>query len=46
MELVMGKMDVQLEVVSSAENQKGVNTVQRCSGENQKGAIEIDFLKW
>ena len=29
--------------VSSAENQKGINTVKRCSIENQKGAIAIDF---
>ena len=29
---------------SSAESQKGANTVQRCSVENQKGAITIDFV--
>ena len=27
------------------ENQKGINTVQRCSVENQKGAMAIDFLQ-
>ena len=31
--------------LSSAENQKGVNAVQRCSVENQKGAISIDFVQ-
>ena len=30
---------------SSAENQKGVNAVQQCSVENQKGAIAIDFVQ-
>ena len=29
-----------------AESQKGVNAVQRCSIENQKGAIAIDFVQW
>ena len=29
--------------ISSAENQKGVNAVEGCSVENQKGAITIDF---
>ena len=28
-----------------AENQKGVNAVQQCSIENQKGAITIDFVQ-
>ena len=28
------------------ENQKGVNAVQQCSIENQKGAISIDFVHW
>ena len=31
--------------ISSAKSQKGVNAVQRCSTENQKGAISIDFLQ-
>ena len=31
--------------VSSGENQKGVNAVQRCSIESQKGAIAIDFVQ-
>ena len=31
--------------MSSAESQKGTNTVQRCSIENQKGAIAMDFVQ-
>ena len=32
--------------ISSAEKQKGaINSVQRCSIENQKGAISIDFVQ-
>ena len=31
--------------VSSAESQKGVIVDQRCSIENQKGAIAIDFVQ-
>ena len=31
--------------ISSAENQKGVNAVQQCSIENQKGTIAIDFVQ-
>ena len=31
--------------ISLAENQKGVNAVQRCSVENQKGAIAIYFVQ-
>ena len=31
--------------ISSAESQKGVNAVQRCSVENQKGANAIDFVQ-
>ena len=27
------------------ENQKGVNAVHRCSIENQKGAIVVDFVQ-
>ena len=30
---------------SSAENQKGLNAVQRCSIENHKGAIAIDYVQ-
>ena len=30
-------------MVSLAESEKGVNAVQRCSIENQKGAIAVDF---
>ena len=30
----------------SAEKQKAVNAIQRCSIENQKGTIAIDFLQW
>ena len=29
----------------SAESQKGIDAVQRCSVENQKGAIAIDFVQ-
>ena len=31
--------------ILSAENQKGINAVQECSDENQKGAITIDFVQ-
>ena len=31
--------------ISSAESQKGANAVQRCSIENKKGAIAIDFVQ-
>ena len=30
-------------MILSAENQKGINAVQRYSVENQKGTIAIDF---
>ena len=33
------------EFISSVESQKGVIAIQRCSIENQKGAIDIDFVK-
>ena len=36
--------DVTYHNISSAENQKGVNADQRCSIENQKGAIAIDSV--
>ena len=32
--------------IPSAESQRGINAVQRCSIENQKGAIAIDFIQW
>ena len=32
-------------ITLSAENQKGANAVQRCSVENQKSAIAIDFVQ-
>ena len=31
--------------VSSAEKQKGINTIQQYSIENQKGIIAIDFVQ-
>ena len=31
--------------VQDFENQKGINAVQICSIENQKGAITIDFVQ-
>ena len=31
--------------VLSTENQKGINSVQNCSVENQKGDIAIDFVQ-
>ena len=31
---------------SLAENQKGINAVQRCSVENQKGAIALECVQW
>ena len=30
--------------ILSVESQKGINAAQRCSVENQKGAIAIDFV--
>ena len=33
-----------LRVITSAESQKGAIADQRCSVENQKGAIAIDFV--
>ena len=32
-------------IISSAESQKGTIADQRCSIENQKGAIAIDFVQ-
>ena len=32
------------DLISSAENQKGINAVQWCSVDDQKGAIAIDFV--
>ena len=37
--------DKTLQFISSAENQKGVNDVKRCSVENQKGAIAIKCVQ-
>ena len=31
--------------ILSAENQKGVNAVQQCSVDKQKGTIIIDFVQ-
>ena len=31
--------------LSSAEDQQGTVTIQRCSIENQKGTIAIDFVQ-
>ena len=31
--------------ISSVESQKGIIADQRCSVENQKGAIDIDFVQ-
>ena len=31
--------------ISSVESQKGASIIQRCSTENQKGAIAIDFVQ-
>ena len=31
--------------MSSVESQKGVNDVQRCSIENQSGALAMDFVQ-
>ena len=36
---------VQNKHISSAESQKGLNVVQQCSVENQKGAIAIGFVQ-
>ena len=35
--------DKRMHYIFSAEKQKGVNIVQQCSTENQKGGITIDF---
>ena len=32
-------------IISSVESQKGIIADQRCSVENQKGAIVIDFVQ-
>ena len=32
-------------MILSAENQKGINAVQRYSVENQKGTTAIDFVQ-
>ena len=32
--------------ISSVESQKGTITIQRCSVENQNGAVTIDFVQW
>ena len=32
--------------ISAVESQKGAITIQRCSIENQKGTIVIDFVQW
>ena len=32
-------------MLSSVESQKGINAVQQCSVENQKGAMIIDFVQ-
>ena len=32
-------------LISSAENQKGINAVQQCSMGNQKGVITKDFVQ-
>ena len=41
--LVSPEIEIAWEI-QSAENQKGVNAVQQCSIENQKGAIGKDFF--
>ena len=33
-------------IISSAENQKDIITIQGCSVENQKGAIAIQSVWW
>ena len=40
------KARVWVEDTSSAESQKGAIADQRCSVENKKGAIAIDFVQW
>ena len=46
MKLVVDQLAVdQLAVDIYPENLKGANSVQRCSIENQKGAIAIDFVQ-
>ena len=32
--------------ISLVESQMGINAVQQCSIENQKGAITMDFVLW
>ena len=36
---------IMITYISSAESQKGAIADQRCSVENQKGAIAIDFVQ-
>ena len=38
--------DFAVRPISSAENQKGINVVQQCSVDNQKGTMVIDFVQW
>ena len=44
MKLVVDQLAVD-QVAIYPENLKGANSVQRCSIENQKGAIVIDFVQ-
>ena len=34
-----------IKIISSVESQKGVIADQRCSVENQKGGVAIDFVQ-
>ena len=38
-------LNLPVSIISSVESQKDVIAVQRCSVENQKGAIAIDFVQ-
>ena len=39
------KIKIKNKKLSSAESQKVVNTIQRSSFENEKGAIAVDFVQ-
>ena len=41
----MGGMSYEYTSLAASESQKGVNAILRCSAENQKGAITIDFVQ-
>ena len=43
---ILDHFNIQVRIILSCENQKGVNAVQWCSVANQEGAIKTDFVQW